>query len=191
MGILLLYASMHGSTKGIAERVASRLGERGFEVDLGAVPEERDGNAGDAGMAAKIESADAVVVGSAMQNRLWLPEAAVLVDRHARLLAARPVWLFTVSSIGEEGSCFSPRVTAVWRRMLRETEQIADFRENIVFRDHHHFTGAISEETVRKEWSRFGRLFFWIMRGRYGDHREWDAIDAWAGTIADELGASL
>ena len=55
MNVLVGYASMHGSTRGVAERIASRLGERG----LGAEVRSFDDVADAAGY-------DAFVLGSAL-----------------------------------------------------------------------------------------------------------------------------
>lgn len=66
MNILVVYASRYGSTKGIAEFIAGRLRERGF---------------------------DAVVLGSAVYLGRWMKEAAGFAERHRASLASWPVWL--------------------------------------------------------------------------------------------------
>lgn len=53
---------------------------------------------------------DAAVLGSAIHNQVWLPEAATFVMSHVRELAIRPVWLFSVGSVGDTSSFFGPRV---------------------------------------------------------------------------------
>jgi menaquinone-dependent protoporphyrinogen oxidase len=45
------------------------------------------------------------------------------------------------------------------------------------------FAGAIA----RSHWPAIGRAFFRATGGRYGDHRNWPAIDAWADLIAAQL----
>ena len=51
-------------------------------------------------------------------------------------------------------------------------------------REHRNFAGAIA----RSHWPATGRAFFRAAGGRYGDHRNWPAIDAWADLIASQLG---
>ncbi len=47
------------------------------------------------------------------------------------------------------------------------------------------FAGAVA----RSHWPATGRAFFRATGGRYGDHRNWPAIDAWADRIAAQLHA--
>jgi len=123
---------------------------------------------------------DAVVLGSAVHGGRWLPAVAQFVDRHVAGLRERPVWLFSISTLGDQESMFRPRV-ATWLRALRkETSEIASFRADVSPREHRNFAGAIA----RSHWSASGRAFFRAMGGRYGDHRNWAAIEAWADRIA-------
>jgi menaquinone-dependent protoporphyrinogen oxidase len=52
-------------------------------------------------------------------------------------------------------------------------------------RDHRSFAGAIE----RSHWPLTGHLFLRALGGRYGDHRNWDAIEQWADEIARSLTA--
>ncbi len=87
MTVLVGFATMHGSTRGVAERIASRLGERGLEAEVRSFDDVADA----AGY-------DAFVLGSAVANMAWLTGAAGFVRRNAGVLAERPVWLFSVGS---------------------------------------------------------------------------------------------
>src|SRR5262245_10339488 len=80
MRVLVAYASRHGATKGIAERIAAVLERRGLEVD----------------------AYDAFVVGSAAYMGRWLEPARAFVTLHRDLLAAHPLWLFSSGPIGTE-----------------------------------------------------------------------------------------
>ena len=85
MVVLVAYASAHGSTRGIAERVATGLESRGIEVALRPVDD-----------VATVEAYDAFVIGSAIHDGKWLPEAVAFTTRQATTLDARPLWLFSV-----------------------------------------------------------------------------------------------
>lgn len=85
MPVLVAYASKHGSTQGIAERIAAIVPAGGLEVDLVA--------AEDAGDPADY---DAFVTGSAVYASRWLAPASEFVQHNRALLAARPVWLFSI-----------------------------------------------------------------------------------------------
>jgi menaquinone-dependent protoporphyrinogen oxidase len=172
MKVVVGYASVHGSTKGVAEEVANRL--TGAGIDVTAKPIEELG---------AIHGYDAVVLGSAVHNMAWLPEAAAYVRAHGTELAARPVWLFSVSSVGDTTSFFGPRVGWLMRRMRTEPKEIAGFRLAIRPRGHRNFAGAVE----RSHWDLRGHLFLKVFGGSYGDHRDWRDIDDWADDVARQL----
>lgn len=172
--MLVLYATSHGSTRGVAERLAARLLARGLPAEARAVTERVD-----------VAGYAAVVVGSAVHGGKWLPEAAGFVAANAAVLRQRPVWLFSVSTLGDEESMFRPGVARRLRGARGETPEIASLRSSLAARGHRNFAGAIA----RTDWPATGRAFFRAMGGRYGDHRNWAAIEAWADGIVAELAA--
>lgn len=91
MHVLIAYASRHGSTAGIAERIAVRLTEAGTTADLRPVSEVED-----------LDAYDAFVIGSAAYMLHWLKDATTFVKRHRDVLAARPLWLFSSGPLGPE-----------------------------------------------------------------------------------------
>ena len=162
--VLVGYATAAGSTAGIAERVAATLREQGCEVDCRPV-----------GPDLELAGFDAFIVGSAVHDMAWLRPA---VDVLGRLPTdGRPVWCFSVGGMQPSG--------AVRRRMttleLRRVEEgfPAGFRAR-----GHRFFGGIVVTTGLPLW---GRLFLWAMCGRPGDHRDWPAVEGWAGEIAGAL----
>ena len=172
MCVLVAYATDHGSTRGVADRIADRLQQRGVDADARAVA--------DVGGVPRYE---AVVVGSAIHGSRWLPAARQFADRNAGPLRERPVWLFSVSTLGDEESMFPSRVADRLRAMRKETPEVAELRRLLHPREHRNFAGAIT----RSHWAAAGRAFFRAIGGRYGDHRNWAAIDAWADRIAAQL----
>lgn len=173
MKVLVTYASAHGSTRQIAEEIARRLAQDGLDADARSIDE-----------VATLDPYDAVIIGSAVHNMAWLPPAASFVHRHAAILADRPVWLFSVSSVGDTTSFFGPRVARLMRRLRREPKTIAGLRSLVHPRNHHNFAGMVE----RSHWDLAGHLFLKSFGGSYGDHRDHTDIVAWADTIATELG---
>lgn len=173
MRVLVAYASAYSSTKGIAERIGERLAAAGADVDIRGVDDVEG-----------IEGYDAVVLGSAVHGGAWLPDAAAFAHASAAALAARPVWLFSVSSVGDTSAFFGPRVARFMRRARHETKETGAWRQAFEPRGHRNFAGAI----VRSHWGRLANLFFRVFGGSYGDHRDWFDIDAWADGIALKLG---
>jgi menaquinone-dependent protoporphyrinogen oxidase len=169
---LVGYVSSHGSTRGVAERIAVRLGEQGCRVEVRPLDQ-----------AAHASGYDAAVLGSAIHNGEWLPQAAEFVRRNRTVLAARPVWLFSVATIGDQDSMLAPAITRLFRRFGTQPKDLPDFQETIHPQDHHGFVGAVELD----HYPLLGRLIYRAMGGRYGDHRNWNEIDLWASSIAREL----
>ena len=180
MRVLVAFASRHGATRGIAERIAQTLQARGHDVTL--TPAEQ---------ASAVLDYDGFVIGSAAYQGRWLSEATRLVRQHRDLLASRPVWLFSSGPIGTE------LVDAKGRDVIETSRpaEFAEFAESIHPRDQRIFFGAFdpdAEPVVAIE-----RLGGWFMRIPAirkalpaGDFRDWPQIDAWAEGIALELEAS-
>ena len=172
VSILVAYASKHGATQGIAERIAATLEAASRPAEALPVSAVTD-----------IASYDAFVIGSAVYLGKWRKDATEFVHEHQTLLAGSPVWLFASGPLGtatqdDQG------------RDLVETSQpkeFAEFAESIKPRDLCVFFGALDPTTHDTA----GRLLRLLPAGRTllpeGDFRDWAAIDAWAETIAHDL----
>ena len=172
MQILVVYASKYGSTRGIAERIASTLNESGQQA--AAVRASKAG---------PLDGYDAFVIGSAAYMFSWMKEAVDFVRRNTSLLRTKPVWLFSSGPIGTA-------TTDAQGRDVRETtvpKEIAELRSSIVPRDHHVFFGAFDHTKLNVTH----RLVYALpaMKNLFadGDFRDWGEIDAWAKGIAGAL----
>ena len=168
MTVLVAYASAHGSTKGVAQEIANRLTTAGVKSHLRAADDVDESDA-----------YEAVILGSAIHNGRWLTPASELLHVVQRR-TGRPLWLFSVCTIGETTSFLGPRLSRLARRSSRLPGDVAASGA-----PHRFFAGAIE----RSHWGRLGRLFFVLAGGTYGDHRDWADVDAWATNIALELTA--
>lgn len=175
MVVLVAYATSRGSTRGIAQRIAEQLHRHGLAADALPMNEVRE-----------LEAYAAAVLGSAVHGQRWLPDAARFVTENAATLQRRPVWLFSVSTVGDDESMYPATVTKRFRAMRGETAELRAFGEAVHPRGHRNFAGAVEPG----DWSAVGRAFFRACRGRYGDARNWPAIDAWADGIAADLAAA-
>ena len=174
MNVLVGYASEHGSTRGIAERVASRLRDRGLAAEARPLGTDTDPGC-----------YQAYVLGSAIHSGDWLPEGADFLRRNRSALGRCPVWVFSVSTVGERSSAFPPAVAARLRGILRLPAAVSAVADALHPRGHHAFAGVVAAD----HWGLAGRVFMTGLGGRYGDHRDWDEVDEWAGSIADGLAA--
>ncbi|MFH8983414.1 flavodoxin domain-containing protein [Streptomyces varsoviensis] len=169
MSVLIGYATEHGSTRSVAERIAGHLDAPGRHVEL--LPFDRV-------PAAAVH--EALVIGSAVHQGAWLPDAVRFVRDHHTVLAARPVWMF---SVGMTAALRGPA-----RRLASRSEQpkIEALRRQLSPRDYHCFSGVIRPEHL----DRTGRIVFRLLGCRYGDFRDWSEVDAWAARIAQDLPAA-
>ncbi|GAA3816410.1 flavodoxin domain-containing protein [Streptomyces phyllanthi] len=166
MDVLVGYATAHGSTRGVAERLAAALGRAGLKADVRPLETVDDADA-----------YGAFVLGSAVHNQNWLDPAKAFLRDNGDLLGSRPVWIF---SVGMPGALRGP-----WKRMapIEAPVIVRSLPAGPVYRSHRLFSGVILPSHLPLG----GRIRFHLLGGRFGDHRDWDAIDAWASEIAAEL----
>jgi menaquinone-dependent protoporphyrinogen oxidase len=163
--VLVGYASRHGSTREVAERIAARLRTSGHDVD---VAELRGTEPAD--------PYDAVVVGSAVYAGKWLGGASTYLRFNAAVLAQRPVWTFTVGSLAGQGGMLR-RVT--WP----DAQDLEAVQRGVQLQEHRFFAGVMDRSAL----PHLQRWAFRAVGGRFGDFRPWAEIDAWA----DAIGAAL
>jgi menaquinone-dependent protoporphyrinogen oxidase len=172
MNVLVAYATRHGATQGIAERIAGQLKGAGATVEVRPVQAVDDPT-----------GYDAYVIGSAIYMGSWRKEATAFVQRNRAILAAHPVWLFGSGPLGTATKDSQGRDLLI----VSEPKEFAEFREAIRPRGRQVFFGALDPRTL----SLPERLLRRLPAGRAllpeGDFRDWPAIDAWAAGIAHEL----
>ena len=83
--ILITYASRTGTTAGVAEAIGKTLGESGGVVDVRPMTEVKD-----------LTPYQAVVAGSAIQGKQWLPEAMQFMQTNQAALRQKPFAAFLV-----------------------------------------------------------------------------------------------
>ncbi|MEU9997491.1 flavodoxin domain-containing protein [Streptomyces sp. NPDC050848] len=169
VSVWVLYASEHHSTEEIADRIGDRLRLNGHHVEIQALRVPSEGQRSLPG--------DALVLGSAVHDGAWLPAAEGFVRNNADRLGDQPTWMF---SVGMTAALHGPLRTLA-ERMVQP--RIAALVEVVRPRDHGRFSGVIRREHLDRK----GALLFRLLGCRYGDHRDWAAIDAWADGIAREL----
>ena len=172
MRVLVAYASKHGATAGIAERIGDTLTRAGHEVTVRAVT--------DAGDPANFDTA---VVGSATYMGHWLKAAKAYIRQQQQSLVRLPVWLFSSGPIGE--AKVDPEGKDL--REVSAPQELAELLASVRPREHRVFFGALdpkhltlAERGLRKLPA--GRELF-----PEGDFRDWDDIDHWAAHVAAEL----
>lgn len=166
--VLVVYASKYGATAEIAEKIGQVLRKAGLHVDVSAV-----GKAGD------LDAYDAVVVGSGVYIGKWLKEAARFLQRNEQTLAKKPVWLF---SSGPTGDGDPAELMQGWTF----PEDLKPLAGRIGPRDVGLFHGSVDLDKLNF----LHKFMIKNVDSPVGDYRDWDAIAAWAASIAEGLGAA-
>jgi len=166
--VLVTYATQLGSTAGVAEAIGETLIEQGLKVAVRPMHDVTD-----------VTPYYAVVAGSAVQNRAWLPEAMRFLRTHQSALAKKRLAVFSVCMTMAMKNGQYHAVVREWLAPVRaivqpmsegafagklDISQIPSFADRLKFR--------IS--VVTGVWSE-------------GDHRDWNAIHGWAKDIAAQL----
>jgi menaquinone-dependent protoporphyrinogen oxidase len=173
MTVLVTYATRHGSTTGIAERITDRLREAGVAAECRSIANVRD-----------LEPYDAFVIGAAAYMFHWLKDATKFAKRNRELLATRPVWLFSSGPVGTD------LVDKEGRDVLETTrpKEFAELVPMLHARGERIFFGAWDPSAPPIGLAeRFMHLLPAAPAMPSGDFRDWPAIDAWAAEIAADL----
>ena len=178
MRVLVAYASRHGATQGIAERIADRLAHDGVAAEAVEV-----GKVGDAA------AYDAFVIGSAAYMFHWLKGAERFVKRNSTVLKARPVWIFSSGPLGTSPVDDKGRDALV----TAEPRDFRELRATLHPRGERVFFGALDPNAppvgIAERFMRLMPVSSDAMQ--VGDFRDWPAIDAWADEIAGQLASPI
>lgn len=169
--ILVTYASRSGSTAGVAEAIGETLAEGGASVEVRPMQEVSD-----------LAPYAAVVAGSAIQDRAWLPEAVAWVEARRAELGQRPVAIFAVCmTMSMQKAADYRAAVADWLAPVRVL--VHPVAEEV-------FAGALDVGRIPGFTDRVKfRLSVAMGVWDEGDHRDWAAIHAWAQEIAPLLSA--
>jgi menaquinone-dependent protoporphyrinogen oxidase len=187
--VLVVYASRHGGTRGIAERIGEVLRAEALETDV--APAE---------LVAGVGRADAVVIGSGVYMGSWLKEAIDFIKRNEGTLAGLPLWLFSSGPIPGSSKNKTPAIDPLEDALgplagpgSGGRKRIAEISDVTHPRDHRVFLGAFDPNDSPKTMSE--RLVRLLPAAKNilpsGDFRDWDAIEAWAREIAATLKAPM
>jgi menaquinone-dependent protoporphyrinogen oxidase len=185
---LIVHASRHGATAGIAERIGEALRSQGIDAIVSPARNAPDPF-----------GYDACIVGGGVYMGSWVKEGVDYLERYEVTLATIPVWLFSCGPL--PGSTREPSGEDPITRALGPAEgpgsggrkKVQAVADAIGIRGHEVFWGAfdpndppksISERLVRAMPASKGLL-------PAGDFRQWDLIEAWAHDIAEAIKAPV
>lgn len=172
--ILVAYDTIHGSTAEVAQRIGADLCERGFQVDVSFV-----------GNVTSIAAYDAVILGSAIYEFRWLPDAMAFLKNNQAALSSMPVAYFIVGAAlfkdtpenrdADKKSFVDP--------LLVEYPDIKPLSIGL-------FGGAV--DFKKEQYNLLEKIVLRILGLIAGfkdsaDWRNWDYINSWAGEVGDQL----
>jgi len=161
--ILVAYASRLGSTREIAQTIGEVLVQRGADVDVLPVDAVQH-----------LEGYHAVIVGGAIREGQWLPEARSFVEIHRDALRRLPVLYFAVSGLMSDPT--PAHFHEVYGCMSEVRNLVEPLEVGI-------FAGALNYGRLEQH-----QLIQVLSKGLpEGDFRRWQDIRAWAEDIADRL----
>ncbi len=163
--ILVTYASRTGTTAGVAEAIGRTLADGDAQVDVLPMREVKD-----------LSPYQAVVAGSGINGAAWLPEAMQFVQVHRAELAQRPFAAFLV--------CMTLAMPNAEKYRPHVAEWMAPVRSLVKPVSEGLFAGALDISKVPTFGNRL-KFRLSILMGVWteGDHRDWDAIHAWAESL--------
>lgn len=162
--ILVTYASRGGSTAEIATAIGETLAQAGAQVDVLPMQAVTD-----------LTPYSAVVAGSPIQSKQWLPEALRFVEVHQAQLARKPFAVFLACMTlamkkGDYRSVVSTWIDPVCALVRPVSRGL--------------FAGTLNLRAVPSLGTRLMfRISIAMGIWSAGDHRDWDAIHAWAASL--------
>ena len=159
MRVLVTFGSKRGGTRGLANMLGSALEDQGLEVTLMPAAGVMDAR-----------PFDAVIVGGALYNNRWHKDARRFVDRHAKTLQDRPVWLFSSGPLDDSA------VTGD----IGPVKHVAKAMEGIGANGHMTFGGRLQTDADSFPASSMAKTMS-------GDWRDEAHVRDWAKRISEEL----
>lgn len=163
--ILVTYASLAGSTAGVAEAIGKSLSEGGAQVDV--LPMRN---------VSGLSAYTAVVAGSAIHGQKWLPEAMQFMhDHQSELLHMRFASFMVCITLSMANSSQYREGLKVWMKPI--SDLVLPVSEG-------YFAGALDFSRIPFSFNSLAmRLVVLMGVWKEGDHRDWNAIRTWAESL--------
>jgi menaquinone-dependent protoporphyrinogen oxidase len=183
--VLVVHASRHGGSAGIAARIGETLEAAGLEVLVRSASKMPDPS-----------SFDACVVGAGVYMGSWVRDGTDYLARYADSLALRPVWLFSSGPLPGSSRAATDAADPIELALGPATgpgsagrRRIEELAQRIGPREHRVFDGVFDPVSPPRALSE--RLVRMMPASRNilppGDYRDWAAIEEWARSIAKAL----
>jgi menaquinone-dependent protoporphyrinogen oxidase len=159
LSVLVAYATRYGSTQEVAAAITTTLREDGIKVNLQPMQDVKN-----------LDNYNAVVLGAAIYNARWHPEAHIFLAKYQETLRQIPVAIFALGPLSTSEAAMQRSC----RQLDMELEKYPWLKPVAV----EIFVGK-SDPT---KLGVLDRLF-----SRASDFRDWQAIRAWANALPAQL----
>ena len=187
--VLVVHASRHGGTAGIAEKIGAVLRTDGVDVIVAPAAGMPDPS-----------GFDACVIGAGVYMGSWVKEGVEYLERYAPRLAGRPVWLFSSGPLPGSSKAANAGTDPIENALgpadgpgSGGRKKVEGLAAVIHPRAHRVFVGAFDPADPPRAMSE--RLVRLMPASKNllpaGDFRDWPAIEAWARQIVAEVAAPV
>jgi menaquinone-dependent protoporphyrinogen oxidase len=163
--VLVTFATKHGATAEIAEKIGEVIEGAGLPTDVKPVQDVKD-----------LTPYSAVILGSAVYMGRWRKEAAKFLEKHEGALAERDVWLFS-SGPTDEGDV----------EELMDGWTFPEGQKPIAERIKPHEIVVFHGELELDKLAFWEKMIIKNIKVPTGDFRDWGMITDWARGVADTL----
>ena len=168
--VLVAYASDCGSTGEVSEAIGQVLCDNGTAVDVRLVENVKD-----------LSPYQAAVIGSAIHNSKWLPEAMKFVEKNQEVLSQLPVAYFLTCLTLYKANDTALRIAKSY------LDPVFDAVPKVKPVDMGFFAGVL-------DYSKLSFMVRMVMKSKMkkrgvpeGDHRNWDVIRSWTKGLHTKL----
>jgi len=161
--ILLAYTTRYGSTQEVAEVIAAELQQAGLKVELQPMRE-----------VATLDNFAAIVLGAAIYNAKWHPDAYQFLMQHQGALGQRTVAIFALGPLSAS--------RAAMRNSRRQLDmELAKYP----------WLKPVALEIFVGKMDPAKLSFLDRLGSRASDNRDWNAIRSWSQSLAAQLRQTL
>lgn len=165
--ILIVYDTKYGATRTIADKIQEVLCAQGAQVGMSLVKRIQD-----------VSTYDAVIIGSAIINEQWRPDALNFLKAQKDALAAKPVAVFIVCGLLKDDTAENRQIAQKYYidGVLKQVPQIVPVGSPGMF-------AGVMDFSVLAPMDEFLiRVLFGTMLPE-GDYRNFDKVTQWTNDI--------
>lgn len=167
-GILVLYASFHGSTAQMAEFMGQKLNMKGIAASVKSIHDEID-----------FSSYTGIIMGSPIHRGQWMKEAVEFVNTRRVEFGNRLIACFY--------TCMSKAKHPPTEKTLSELAAYKAAMTALIPTIPPSRIGSFAGMLDYNKCSFFTKLFMWLIMNKNdleaGDYRDWKAIESWLDEI--------